>query len=117
MSQPLALAAHDRLALGLTTGILTSSGMEGLHSSEEDLINLPQDDLAEAFGTPPTRNNSIKPLRKLSSELFCALPKQLNFAPLYPHGHSLHRFVQAKRAKRWRGKVLKLRRTSRQVLT
>ncbi|KAL0044448.1 hypothetical protein WJX82_007178 [Trebouxia sp. C0006] len=42
--------------------------MERLHSSEEDLFNLPQDDLAEAFGTPPTRNNSIKPLRKLSSK-------------------------------------------------
>jgi len=111
------LAAHDRLALGARTGILTSSGMERLHSSEEDLFNLPQDDLAEAFGTPPTRNNSIKPLRKLSSELFYALPKQLNFAPLYPQGHRLHRFVQAKRAKRWRGKVLKLRRTSRYFLT
>lgn len=29
---------------------------------------MPQEDLAEAYGTPPTRNNSMKPLRKLSGE-------------------------------------------------
>ena len=48
--------------------------MQRLHSSGEDLYNMPQEDLAEAFGTPPTRNNSIKPLRKLSGEYFYALP-------------------------------------------
>ena len=50
--------------------------MQRLHSSDEDLYNMPQEDLAEAFGTPPTRNNSIKPLRKLSGEYFYALPSR-----------------------------------------
>ena len=53
--------------------------MEGLHFVEEDMFNLPQDDLAEAFGTPPTRNNSIKPLRKVSGEQSYALPPNLEF--------------------------------------
>lgn len=40
----------------------------GLNSSEEDPADVEHADLAEAFGTPPTRLNSIKPLRKLSSK-------------------------------------------------
>ncbi|KAL3148740.1 hypothetical protein ABBQ38_014151 [Trebouxia sp. C0009 RCD-2024] len=40
--------------------------MQQLHFAEEDLCSMPQDDLAEAYGTPPTRHNSIKPIRKLS---------------------------------------------------
>ena len=35
---------------------------------------MPQEDLAEAYGTPPTRNNSIKPLRKLSGRESNTLP-------------------------------------------
>ena len=42
--------------------------MQRLPSSDEDVYDMPQVDLAEAFGTPPTRNNSIKPLRKLTGK-------------------------------------------------
>ena len=48
--------------------------MQQLHSSDEDLSTTPQEDLAEAYGTPPTRTNSIKPLRKLSGEKSPTLP-------------------------------------------
>ena len=58
----LKLAAHEAIhALDLD-----NCNMQQLHSSEEDLCRMPQEGHAEAYGTPPTRNNNIKPLRKLS---------------------------------------------------
>ena len=53
--------------------------MQQLHSSEEDLSTMPQEDLAEAYGTPPTRNNSIKPLRKLSGKECNTLPHNASY--------------------------------------
>ena len=43
---------------------------ENVNSSEEDPADAEHADLAEAFGTPPTRLNSIKPLRKLASKSY-----------------------------------------------
>ena len=41
---------------------------EDAHSSEEDPADIERAELAEVYGTPPTRLNSIKPLRKLASK-------------------------------------------------
>lgn len=42
--------------------------LKDVHSSEEDPADIERAELAEAYGTPPTRLNSIKPLRKLASK-------------------------------------------------
>ena len=74
----------------LEVEISTANIMQRLHSSDEDLYSMPQEDLAEAFGTPPTRNNSIKPLRKMSSEHCHALPDTVMSIPILWIGSCCH---------------------------
>ena len=58
---------------------------EVVHSSEEDPCDIESAELAETYGTPPTRLNSIKPLRKLASEFSRSIQSQIDSLFVFNH--------------------------------
>ena len=66
-------AAHLHCRCGQPAPVLVMDlSHETVHSSEEDPCDIERAELAEAYGTPPTRLNAIKPLRKLASKTYIA---------------------------------------------